>query len=130
MGTGDNGRPAVRRALKEFEVPEWGRTVYLRPLLLEERSRLADLAPQFDGMSNEERMRKIILPVLADAVCDESGKPLYTLEELREETRWLDLKTVYALQHAIVGASGLTPEARTELEKNSPGAPSGEPGSA
>jgi hypothetical protein len=118
---------AVRPRLEEIEVPEWGGSVFIRSVTLAEQARLADLGTKFEKAPVVDRMKNITLRLLQWAVSDAEGRPLFEardLEELMNKPAGGSLR----LQESILKLSGLTEEARRDLEKNSPSARNEEPG--
>ncbi len=111
--------------LKEIEVPEWGGSVFVRPITLQEQATLADMGAKFDRGSVVVRMKHVTLQLIRWAVCDADGLPMF--DEKDAET--LMGKTASAflrLQDAILKYSGLTEKSREELEKNLSGQSEGQ----
>ena len=114
--------------LKEVDVPEWGGSVFIRPLTIHEQAKLADLGTKYEKSSVVDRMKNCTLRLVQWSVCDEQGNPLFEagdLEPLMSKTASAFLR----LQDAILALSGLTEESRKELEKNLLSAPSDGPDS-
>ena len=109
--------------LKEVDVPEWGGSVFIRPLTIHEQAKLADLGTKHEKSSVVDRMKNCTLRLVQWSVCDEQGNPLFEggdLEPLMNKAASAFLR----LQDAILALSGLTEESRKELEKNLLSAPS------
>jgi hypothetical protein len=104
--------------LQEVEVPEWGGSVFIRPVTLEEQGRLADLGAKHEKSSAALRIRHCTLALLQWTVCDEEGKPLFTAEDLAGLMSKSSASAFLRLQDAVLKFSGLTEESRRELEKN------------
>ena len=104
--------------LKEFDVPEFGGSVFLRPVMLEEQGKLADLQEKYKGALAVVRLKQAVLPLLEWAVCDADGAKMFTMDELVALTQKYPARTFLRLQKAIIDLSGLTEESRGELEKN------------
>ena len=114
--------------LKEVDVPEWGGSVFIRPLTIHEQAKLADLGTKYEKSSVVDRMKNCTLRLVQWSVCDEQGNPLFEsgdLEPLMSKAASAFLR----LQDAILALSGLTEESRKELEKNLLSAPSDGPDS-
>jgi hypothetical protein len=114
---------AVAPNLKEIEVPEWGGSVWIRPILLGEQGKLADLGTKYEKASAQDRMKNCTLKLISWCVCDEDGQPLFDSSKESIDLNELLKKPASAflrLQDAILEFSGLTKEGREELEKNLP----------
>ena len=106
---------AAKPHIKEEEIPEWGGSVFIRPLTIHEQAKLADLGSKFEKLSVVDRMKNCTLTLIQWAVCDENGKPLFEKEDLLP----LMNKAASAflrLQDAILALSGLTEESRKEMD--------------
>jgi len=115
--------------LKEVEAPEWGGSVFIRPVTLEEQGKLADLGAKHEKSSAAIRIKHCTLSLLQWTVCDEEGKPLFTGEDLAGLMSKSSASAFLRLQDAVLKFSGLTEESRRELEKNLLIEQTGEPGS-
>jgi hypothetical protein len=104
--------------LQEVEVPEWGGSVFIRPVTLEEQGRLADLGAKHEKSSAALRIRHCTLILLQWTVCDEDGKALFTADDLAGLMNKSSASAFLRLQDAVLKYSGLTEESRRELEKN------------
>lgn len=109
---------AASPKLKEVEVPEWGGSVFIRPVTLEEQAKLADLGAKHEKSSAAIRIRHCTLSLLQWTMCDEEGKPLFTGEDLAGLMTKSSASAFLRLQDAVLKFSGLTEESRRELEKN------------
>jgi len=109
---------AVPQQLQEVEVPEWGGSVFIRPITLQEQAKLADLGIQFEKASVAIRMKKVTMQFILWAIVDADGNPLFSAEDL-ELMLTKSSKPFLRLQDQILKFSGLTEEARAELAKNS-----------
>jgi hypothetical protein len=114
--------------LQEIEIPEWGGSVFIRPVTLEEQGKLADLGAKHEKSPAAARIKHCTLSLLQWTVCDEEGKPLFTAEDLAGLMGKSSASAFLRLQDAILKFSGLTEESRRELEKNLLTGPTGEPG--
>ncbi len=103
--------------LKEVEVPEWGGSVFIRPLTIHEQAKLADLGTKYEKSSVVDRMKNCTLRLVQWSVCDEQGNPLFETGDL-EPLMSKAASAFLRLQDAILALSGLTEESRKELEKN------------
>lgn len=122
---------AARPRVREIDVPEWGGSVYIRPMTEAERARFADLANRFDKATPGEKIRNITFPIILWAVCDDSGTPFFAdVKEVATLAETSPSSAFLRLQEAIFDLSAFTKEAREELEKNSPPIPSGDSSSA
>ncbi len=119
---------AVRPKLEEVEVPEWGGSVFIRPITLAEQAKLADLGTKFEKAPVIDRMKNITLRLIQWAVSDSEGQPLFEAKDL-ELLLNKSASAALRLQSAILNLSGLTEESRRDLEKNLPSALSDEPDS-
>ncbi len=109
--------------LKEVEVPEWGGSVFIRPLTIHEQAKLADLGTKYEKSSVVDRMKNCTLRLVQWSACDEQGNPLFEAGDL-EPLMSKAASAFLRLQDAILALSGLTEESRKELEKNLLSAPS------
>jgi hypothetical protein len=109
--------------LKEVEVPEWGGSVFIRPLTIHEQAKLADLGTKYEKNSVVDRMKNCTLRLVQWSVCDDQGNPLFETADL-EPLMNKAASAFLRLQDAILALSGLTEESRKELEKNLLSAPS------
>ena len=114
--------------LKEVDVPEWGGSVFIRPLTIHEQAKLADLGTKYEKSSVVDRMKNCTLRLVQWSVCDEQGNPLFEAGDL-EPLMSRAASAFLRLQDAILALSGLTEESRKELEKNLLSAPSDGPDS-
>lgn len=108
---------AVPPQVKQVDVPEWGGSVYIRPVTLKEQAKLADLGAKFEKSSTLDRMRNGTLCLIQWTVCDADGQSLFGSDDM---ARLLDksASAFLRLQDEILALSGLTKESREELEKN------------
>ena len=109
--------------LKEVDVPEWGGSVFIRPLTIHEQAKLADLGTKYEKSSVVDRMKNCTLRLVQWSVCDDQGNPLFEAGDL-EPLMSKAASAFLRLQDAILALSGLTEESRKELEKNLLSAPS------
>lgn len=119
---------SIGPALKEVDVPEWGGSVFIRPITLGEQARLADLGIKHEKGSVMARLRNCTLQLIQWVVCDERGQRLFEpgdLDALLDKGASAFLR----LQEEILTTSGLTRESREELEKNLPKAQTARPDS-
>ena len=119
---------AINPKLEEVEVPEWGGSVFIRPITLAEQAKLADLGNKFEKSPVVDRMKNITLRLVQWAVSDADGCSLFDAKDL-ELLMNKSASAFLRLQDAILKLSGLTEESRKELEKNLQSAPSEEPAS-
>lgn len=105
--------------LYPVEIPEWGGTVFLRPISLTEQGKLADLGSKFEKATLLEKMRRITMPLIVWVVCEESGAPLFSADDI-DALMDKSAGSINRLQEEILKISGLTAESRAELEKNLP----------
>lgn len=108
---------SVRPKVKEIEVPEWGGSVFVRPVTLKEQAKLADLGAKFEKSSTLDRMKNGTLCLIQWTVCDSEGESLFGPDDV---VKLLDksASAFLRLQDEILALSGLTKESREELEKN------------
>lgn len=113
--------------LKEIDVPEWGGSVFIRPLTLEEQALLGD--------KNSEReegqlsiMQNIIAPLIQCSITDENGKLLFGKDDIGEIMK-SPASAIVRLQKEIFDFNGMSAEGKEVLEKNSLNLPDSEPGS-
>jgi len=114
---------AVRPKVKEVEVPEWGGSVFIRPLMLGERGRFAQMAKPC--AENPGEISRLQATVARWAICDDQGAPLFDDKEIGELMKRSG-EPIANLFDAILAFSGMIPGAVDELEKNSPTIPSAE----
>jgi hypothetical protein len=108
---------AVPPQLKEVEIPEWGGSIFIRPVTLKEQAKLADLGVKFEKASTLDRMKNGTLCLIQWTVCDAEGQSLFAPDDV---SKLLDksASAFLRLQDEILALSGLTKESREELEKN------------
>jgi hypothetical protein len=119
---------AVAPRLQEVEVPEWGGSVWIRPVTLGEQGKLADAGHKFEKADPSARLKGTTVKLVIWVTSDESGAPLFTdadLPSLMSQPASVFLR----LQDAILELSGLTESARAALEKNSETAQTDKPAS-
>jgi hypothetical protein len=109
--------------LKEVEVPEWGGSVFIRPLTIHEQAKLADLGTKYAKSSVVDRTKNCTLRLVQWSVCDEHIAPLLETADI-EPLMSKAASTFLCLQGAILALSGLTEESRKELGKHLLSAPS------
>ena len=114
--------------LKEVDVPDWGGSVFIRPLTIHEQAKLADLGTKHEKSSVVDRMKNCTLRLVQWSVCDDRGNPLFEAGDL-EPLMSKAASAFLRLQDAILALSGLTEESRKELEQNLLSAPSDGPDS-
>jgi hypothetical protein len=117
---------AVTPKLQEIDVPEWGGSVFIRPVTLAEQAKLADLGVKYEKGSISVRMKSITLQLVQWAVTDSEGLPLFEAKDI-EALMNKSASALLRLQEAILKFSGLTEDSRRELEKNLLSAPGDEP---
>jgi len=113
-------------SLKEVEIPEWGGSVYIRPITLAEQAKLADLGVKFEKALVAAKMKGVMLPLIQWAVVDAHGDQFFNAADL-DALMNLPASSVLRLQDEILAYSGLTKESREELEKNLLNTPNEEP---
>lgn len=109
---------ATKPALKEIEVPEWGGSVWIRPVTLAEQGRLANAGLKYEKADPSTRLKGTTVALIIWVVSDENGNPMFAESDipgLMNQPASIFLR----LQDAILELSGLTESARAELEKNS-----------
>ncbi len=109
---------AVKPKVVEVEVPEWGGTVFVRPVTLREQGKLADLGNKYEKTSIEARLKNCTLQLLEWAVCDKDGNRAFSIEDFLQMWEVTPASAFLRLQESILRISGLTKESREELEKN------------
>lgn len=100
---------------KPVDVPEWGGTVYVKTISGTERDR-------FENLLNKDR-DGFRVKFVVTAACDESGKPLFTQEQVTA----LSEKSGVAINRVFDAAwevNYFSTEKVEELGKDSPSAPS------
>ena len=119
---------ATKPALKEVEVPEWGGSVWIRPVTLGEQGKLANAGTKFEKADPSARLKGTTVALIIWVVSDENGTPLFSdtdIPALMNQPAAIFLR----LQDAILELSGLTESSRAELEKNSGTVQTGKPDS-
>ena len=119
---------SITPRLQEIDIPEWGGSVFIRPITLAEQAKLADLGVKYEKGTVVVRMKSITLQLVQWAVCDAEGQSLFEMKDI-EALMNKSASAFLRLQDAILKFSGLTEESRKELEKNLLTGPTGEPGS-
>lgn len=111
---------ALDPKLQPVEIPEWGGSVYIRPVTLAEQGKLADLGARFEKSSAADRIKHCTLTLLQWTVCDEHGIQLFTAQDLVDlmSKPGSPASAFLRLQDAVLKFSGLTEESRKDLEKN------------
>jgi hypothetical protein len=92
------------------EVLEWGASVVIRPVTLEEQGKLADLRAKHDKSFAAIRRRHCTPLLLQWSVCDEDGKPLFTGDNLAGLIGKSSSRAFLRLHNAVLKFSGLTEE--------------------
>ena len=113
---------ATRPALKEVEVPEWGGSVWIRPVTLGEQGKLANAGVKFEKADPSARLKGTTVALIIWVVSDENGNPMFAesdIPALMNQPATIFLK----LQDAILELSGLTEASRAEIAKNSESVP-------
>lgn len=106
---------------QKVEMPEWGGCVFVRGLTARERDAFESSIVSVD--KNGERKvdaRNVRARLVALGVCDESGQPIFTANDVAE----LGKKSALALERlfdTIRHLSGMTDADLAELEGNSDG---------
>jgi hypothetical protein len=111
--------------LKEIEVPEWGGSVFIRPITLQEQATLADMGAKFERGSVVVRMKHVTLQLVRWAVVDGENEPIFDEKDV-ETLMGKTASAFLRLQDAILKYSGLTEKSREELEKNLSGQSDGQ----
>jgi hypothetical protein len=113
------------RSLKRIphEVKEWECTVYIRRISGAEREQCVEASQQARESGKENGMA-FQYKLLSISICDESGAPLFTEDEIKNK---LDSDVMDGLFDATSKLNGFGKS--EELEKNSGTAPSGGSGS-
>ena len=114
---------AVRPKVKEIDVPEWGGSVFIRPLTLGERGRFAQMAKPC--VENPGEVSRVQATVARWAICDDQGTPLFDDQGIGELMKRSG-EPIANIFDAILAFSGMTPGAAEKLEKNSPTIPNAE----
>jgi len=99
------------------DVPEWGGVVYVRPLTGAERDSYEASQYTMQGDKLERHLENLRARLLVRAICDESGKRLFT----DADAPALGEKSAAVLGRLFVVAqrlSGMTAEAAEDAEKN------------
>ena len=108
----------TKPVLKEVDVPEWGGSVWIRPVTLDEQGKLADAGMKFEKANPSARLRGTTVKLVIWVTSDQDGNSLFAEADqpkLMEQPASVFLR----LQDAILELSGLTEASRAELEKNS-----------
>lgn len=108
---------SVRPKLQAIEVPEWGGSVLIRPLTLDEQARMADRADRNDKALVIAKAKNVMLPLIMWAIVDEEENPLFDKNDVDRLVK-TPASALLRLQDEIMRLSGLTKEAREEIEKN------------
>jgi hypothetical protein len=110
---------SVKPQMAELNVPEWGGTVFVRPITLEEQGKLADQTRKFVDANSATKLRECTLPLLLWTVLDSDGNQLFTKDDVAALQK-TPAAAIMRIQDFVLKFSGLTEESRKELEKNSP----------
>lgn len=111
---------AARPKVKEIEVPEWGGSVFVRPLTEDQRAKFLNLVDKYEKASTGDRVRNHTFTLLLYGICDEDGNPFFSdLKDVAQLALTSPASAFLRLQEAIFELSGFTPESRERLEKNS-----------
>jgi hypothetical protein len=105
--------------LTELAVPEWGGSVWVRPITVEEQGKLGDLTRKYGDASRTVQFRECTIPLILWTVLDPDGIPLFTKDDVPALMN-SPAAPILRIQDFVLKFSGLTEESRKELEKNSP----------
>ncbi len=112
---------AAPAKLVETDVPEWGGSVWIRPMTLAEHAKMADLYIRFEKASTVDKAKRVVWPLIVAIVSNSKGEPIFTPEDYEEvSAKPASAGAILRLQEEIRQLSGLTKESREALEKNSP----------
>jgi hypothetical protein len=110
---------ALRPNLTKVLVPEWGESVWIRPLTEMERGRFMDLSTQHENSSQTDKIRLVTFPVLLWSVCNEDGTPFFRdAKQITEIASKSPSSAFLRLQQRVFEICAFTAEAREALEKN------------
>jgi hypothetical protein len=104
--------------LKEVDVPEWGGSVYVKGMTGTERDKFESSIIEMRGSQQRVNMIDVRAKLACYTICDESGKRLFTDNEVKE----LAKKSASALQRVFDVAqklSGIGADDVDSLLKNS-----------
>lgn len=108
---------SVKLKPEQLEIPEWGGFIYIRPITLEEQGKLADLGAKYEKANNQARLKECTLSLIEWTVVEEDGSPTFTHQEVAQLCK-AQAAAILRIQENVLKISGLTEEARKNLEKN------------
>lgn len=115
---------AAKLKVEEVAVPEWGGSVRIRELTLEEWFAVIRFEAGLDEkMPVPEKQSRASARAVSIALIDEEGRPIFTEAELFEMGRAAGSAVTSLLGH-VLRLCGSTPAAQEETLKNSEPAPS------
>ena len=114
--------------VKEILIPEWGGNVFIRPLTLLEVTLLGELSTKILGGEDGTRPTDGAVKVVLWGVCDDKGQPIFTDADMPILIKH-GVSVFSRIQEEVMAFSGITKEAREELEKNWLSAQSASPAS-
>jgi hypothetical protein len=96
------------KAVHKVEVPEWGTTLYVKNLNLDDRSKISSRA---DGNTTDYMVYAVIFGAM-----DEKGEPVFTIEDKPMLRTRCDPAVVTRIANAVLDVKSKSEE---EREKNS-----------
>lgn len=108
---------AVKPKLAQIDIPEWGGSVYIRPLTLNEQAKLADRGEKFGKQSASSQLKNVMLPTIIWSVVDSDAVPVFDSADT-DRLMETPASALLRVQDEILRFSGLTAAARADLEKN------------
>lgn len=109
---------AFRRRVRRVDIDDLG-TIIIRPLSGSQRATLADTYKAAAGNSQVELTRNVQAQVIAWALVDENGERLFGDGDVEQIAEQFDAPAMDAISLEVLRASGLTPGAQGDVEKNS-----------
>lgn len=106
--TKDQIKQANDIVLSEYDVPEWGGSIFIRSL---SGAQMADAQKAFKKASDQEKLTLMIIY----CACDEQGNQLFSFTD----TPWLNAKNMNVLLRVVNECNRVNGFADEELEKNS-----------
>jgi hypothetical protein len=110
---------AIRPILHEVEVPEWHRSVWIRPVTLQEQGRLADAGHKFEKADPSARLKGTTVKLIIWVVSSDADGTLLFSEDQVPQIVKQPASVFLRLQDEILKLSGLTEDSRAAIEKNS-----------
>jgi len=106
-----------KKSVVRYEVPEWGRVIYLRGIGLGQRTTIANEANSLNGASEATKNDLVTRRMVFYGVCTEAGEQAFAEEEFNE-LGLIDASVLDRIALKVSSLSRLGADDVKELEKN------------